>query len=68
MQAQNLHFHCGFVGVVGFPVPGVKIPGAFLQGKMSVFYVLGLGSEPWKLKICIFPAVLCGLLDSRPQG
>ena len=58
LQAQNLHFHYGFVGVVGYTVPGMKILGPFSKGKMSVFCVLGLGSEPCKLKIYIFTAVL----------
>ena len=68
LQAQNLHFHCGFVGVVGFTFPGMEIHWAFSHGKMNVFCVVGLGKEPCKLKICIFTAVLYGLLDSRSQG
>ena len=39
LQAQNLHFHCGFVGVAGFTVPGMKKLRAFSEGKMKVFWV-----------------------------
>ena len=61
LQAQKLYFHCGFVGVMGFPVLGVEIQWAFSMfswGNISVFCILGLGSEPCKLKICIFTAFL----------